>query len=235
MFIDWPGVTETAWRTVIGFVTLLILVRLLGKKQISNITLFTYITGIAMGNIAGDMVVHRKDITLEDGLTGLVLWAALTFAVEYISLKSSKARIILDGEPTIIIKKGKIMQDKLTKLRLNMDDVTMLLRSKDVFSIKDVEYAILEPNGEVSILKKPELHSITKKDMDIPQSVITHVPTELIVDGYLVEKNMRELDIPTQWLINQLEKYDVTSIQDVFYAEIQSDGTLFVDKKDNKP
>lgn len=96
---------ETSMRTLIGFVVLLILTRLLGKKQLSQITFFTYITGIALGNIAGDMVVHM-DIKLIDDVTGLIVWSILTFIVEFISLKSSKARVYLDGEPTIVIKKG---------------------------------------------------------------------------------------------------------------------------------
>ncbi|MGI5997727.1 MAG: DUF421 domain-containing protein [Lutispora sp.] len=89
-------ILETSLRTIIGFTVLLILTRLLGKKQLGQLTIFTYITGIAMGNIAGDMVVHR-DIKLIDGIAGLVMWAILTFIVELISLKSSKARVLLDG------------------------------------------------------------------------------------------------------------------------------------------
>lgn len=84
---------------MIGFVVLLFLTRLLGKKQLGQLTFFTYITGIAMGNIAGDMVVHR-DIKLIDGVIGLAIWAILTFVLEIISLKSAKARVILDGEPS---------------------------------------------------------------------------------------------------------------------------------------
>ncbi len=101
---------ETTFRTFIGFCVLLLLTRLLGKKQLGQLTIFTYITGIALGNIAGDMVVHR-DISLVDGVTGLVMWGILTFIVELISMKSAKARVLLDGEPTIVIKKGEIMED----------------------------------------------------------------------------------------------------------------------------
>nr|WP_308303517.1 YetF domain-containing protein [Bacillus canaveralius] len=126
------SIYTTSMRTLLGFAVLLFLTRILGKKQLSQMTFFTYITGIALGNIAGDMVVHR-DIKVIDGVTGLVVWALLTIVVEYISLKSSIARVILDGEPSIIIKKGKILEKTMASNKLNMDDLTMLLRLKIFF------------------------------------------------------------------------------------------------------
>jgi uncharacterized membrane protein YcaP (DUF421 family) len=117
-----------------------------------------------MGNIAGDTAIH-KDITIAEGVVGLILWAFFSFLLEYVSIKSSKLRVILDGEPTIVIKKGKILEHAMAKQRLNIDDLTMLLRTKDIFSIKDIEYAILEPNGEISILRKSDIAPVTKKDI----------------------------------------------------------------------
>ena len=180
-------IVETSLRTIIGFTVLLILTRLLGKKLLGQLTFFTYITGIAMGNIAGDMVVHR-DIKLVDGVSGLIIWAFLTFVVEFVSLKSSKARVLLDGEPAIVIKKGVIMQRELAAQRLNMDDLTMLLRINNIFSIQDVDYAILEPNGQLSVLKRPDLEAVTKKDMQIQPESRIYLPTEIIVDGKVVKK-----------------------------------------------
>lgn len=216
------SVLETTFRTLIGFVVLLVLTRILGKKQISQMTFFTYITGIALGNIAGDMVVHR-DITVRDGVTGMVMWAVLTFAVELASLKSSKARVMLDGEPTIVIKEGKVMERAMSVNRLNMDDLSMLLRSKDVFSVGEVDYAVLEPNGQLSVLKK----------MEPPRNRRRFLPTELIVDGQLVERNLRELQLTREWLENELRQKGIESMDDVFYVEVQRDGSLYVDRRED--
>ena len=224
------NILETSIRTTIGFFILLVLTRILGKKQMGQLTIFTYITGIAMGNIAGDMVVHR-DIAIVDGITGLTLWAIWTLIVEYISLKSSKARVMLDGEPTIVIKKGEIMYDKLTTQRLNIDDLTMLLRTNNVFSIKDVEYAILEPNGQLSVLKKPDKEQVTRKDLNLPINNILYIPTEIIVDGKLVDSNLKEIGQTREWLDEQLKKFGLNSIKEVLYAEMQSDGSLYINKK----
>jgi uncharacterized membrane protein YcaP (DUF421 family) len=224
------SVFETSLRILVGFSILLVLTRLLGKKQLGQLTIFTYITGVTLGNIAGDMVVHR-DIKLIDGATGLILWALLTFAVEYISLKSSKARVLLDGEPTILIRRGVIMQKELAAQRLNMDDLTMLLRVNSVFSIQDVDYAILEPNGQLSILKKPALETVTKQDLQIQPESRNYLPTEIIVDGKLVAKNLKESNLDDNWLDKQIKQAGLNSIKEVFFAELQSDGSLYISKK----
>lgn len=224
------SILEISFRTSAGFLILLILTRLLGKKQLGQLTIFTYITAIAMGNIAGDMVIHR-DIKLLDGVVGLILWAVLTFLVEYLSLKSSKARVLLDGEPSIVIKKGEIMQKELASQRLNMDDLTMLLRINNVFSIAEVDYAILEPNGQLSILKKPEHNLVTKNDMKVLINTQKYLPAELIVDGKLVDKNMKEYNLNRGWLDKELIKVGINSINQVFFAELQSDGSLYISKR----
>ena len=224
------NIAETALRAAIGFIILLGLTRLIGKKQMGQLTIFTYITGIALGNIAGDMVVHR-DISIVDGLVGMILWAVLVWIVEYSSLKSTHVRVALDGEPTIVIKKGEIMQDRLKSQRLNVDDLTMLLRTNNVFSIRDVDYAILEPNGQLSILKKSENQQVTKQDMHIPVTPKPYIPAEIIVDGRPVDKNMKEYGLSRQWLHGELKKAGIHSVDDVFFAEIQSDGSLYISRK----
>lgn len=224
------GFYETLLRTSIGFALLLFLTRVLGKKQLGQLTIFTYITGVAMGNMAGDMIIHR-DVAIIDGVISLIVWVLLIFAVEFISLKSSKARVLLDGEPTILIKKGQILQDKLKLQRMNMDDLTMLLRTNNVFSVQDVEYAILEPNGQLSILKKSEKEQPTRKDMNIAMPDLLYIPTEIIVDGKLVPKNLREVGVTQQWIEQQLNKSGIDSMEQVLYAELQGDGTLYISKK----
>lgn len=102
-----PEIMTTAIRTLTGFFVLLILTRLMGKKQLGQLTIFTYITGIAIGNMAGELIIH-KDVPIAGGITGLVLWCVLVYIVEYASLKSPKIRVALDGEPTIVIKGGRL-------------------------------------------------------------------------------------------------------------------------------
>ncbi|WP_027094432.1 DUF421 domain-containing protein [Cohnella thermotolerans] len=223
----------TTLRTLLGFAFLLLLTRLLGKKQLGQITFFTYITGIALGNIAGELVVER-DVSVLAGLTGLTVWAMLTMAVEQVSLKSPRARVLLDGEPSIVIKNGRLVERAIRSSKLNMDDLTMLLRDKNVFSIREVDYAIFEPNGKLSVLKKQDEEPVTKKDMQIAPRPRTFLPSELIVDGNVVAQNLKEWGLDREWLNRQLEKSGVRSVEEVFYAELESDGTVYVAKKRTK-
>lgn len=220
---------EILFRTAISFVALLVLTRLLGKKQVGHLTFFNYVTGITFGSTTAEIIVNRH-ITLLQGISSLVLWSLLAFLIAWIGLQSVKAREILDGQPTILIKKGEILEKALAKQHLNIDDLSMLLRNKDVFSPKEVEFAILEPDGQLSVLKKEELLPSTKKDIKANITPIQRIPTELVVDGKIVEKNLKKLDVSEVWLDRQLKKAKIDSLDQVFYAELQLDGTLYIDK-----
>jgi len=220
---------ETVLRTLLGFAVLLILTRLLGKKQLSQLTIFTYITGIVLGEITGMMVLD-KSIPVLDGIIALVLWSALVFVIEIISLKSARARVVMDGEPEIVIKKGRIIEKSLKKQRLNLDDLAMQLRLHQVFSVTDVEYAILEPNGALTVMKKSGLDPVTKEDMQIPPEPVG-MPSEIITDGKIVEKNLPELGYTRQDLEAELRRQGIKRVKDVLYAELQKDRTLYVQKR----
>jgi len=223
---------EILLRTVASFVSLLILTRLLGKKQMSDITFFNYITGITLGSIAASIAVD-PEVSIRRGLLSLAIWTLLTVLVGKLSLKYPKIRVLLDGEPTIIIKKGKILEKAMAAMHLNMDDLSMLLREKNIFSIQQVDYAILEPHGRISILKKAEHEQVTKADMKLPVQPHAYMPSELIVDGQIVTKNLNDLSLTIEWLDAELRKAGsaLSQLKNIFYAELQSDGTIHVDKK----
>ncbi|MFS0604060.1 DUF421 domain-containing protein [Peribacillus frigoritolerans] len=220
---------EMILRATASFIVLLILTRLLGRKQLSQLTFFNYITGITIGSIAAD-IGGESETPFFNGLTSLVWWSFLTFLVSYLGLKSSKVRVTIDGEPIIVIKEGKIFEEKLKKLRLNMDDLSMLLREQNVFSVQDVANATFEPNGKLSIMLKPENQPVTKKDQNVLTVKPMYIPMELVVDGKVVEKNLKESGVSKEWLKNQLKNFKV-NMQDVFYVELQKDGSLYIDKR----
>nr|WP_289136844.1 DUF421 domain-containing protein [uncultured Brevibacillus sp.] len=234
LLIQGFALLDIIFRTSITFVILLIMTRLLGKKQLSHLTFFNYVTGITVGSIAAE-IVSKPDMPLASGLTSLIWWTFLTMLVGYIGIKSSKARIAIDGEPTIVIRDGLIIDSALAKTRLNLDDLSMMLRERDAFSIKEVEYAILEPHGKLSVLKKAEYQPATKKDVRTKIVRPRFIPSEIISDGKYVEKNLEELKISRTWVERQLEKAGIHSVENVFYAELQSDGSLYIDQRDPKP
>lgn len=214
-------------RSALIFITMLILTRILGNKQMSQLTFFNYITGITIGSIAGNMISAHGEPFWEE-LIGLAFWCILTILVAYISMKFPKIRVLLDGEPTILIKNGIIQRHTLKSFNINLDDLSMLLRQQEVFSFNEVSYAILEPDGKLSILKKPEYQTPNKKDLNLRINPPKYIPSEIIVDGRIVTRNLKELGLTTEWLKRELKSKGYNSADQIFYAELQSDGSLYV-------
>jgi len=220
-------------RVTFGFIILLILVRIIGNKQLGQLNVFTYISGIVIGSMVSDIILH-SDIPFWPSMLGVMLWVGLAILVELAALKSVRVREALDGQPIILIKKGEIQQRALKKERLNIDDLTMMLRTNNVFSITDVDYAILEPNGDLSILKQELKESVTKADMNIKPTHPKYMPSALITDGRFIKKNLRELNLSEEYVFSILNDMNINDAAKILYAEIQKDGQLHVQLREAK-
>ncbi|MFJ7934636.1 DUF421 domain-containing protein [Sporosarcina sp. NPDC096371] len=224
---------ETLFRTTVAFIVLLILARFMGKKQISQLSFFHYVTGITIGSIAAE-IAAQQETAFVDGVIAMIWWALLTLLMSYIALKSKKARVILDDQPTIIMYEGRLVEEAMRKSRLHLSDLNMMLREQGIFSIKEVQYAIFETNGNLSVLKKADQEPATKKDVHAPAPEPKYLPSEIIADGKIVKKNLTELHLTEEWVYDQLKKQGIGKVDQVFYAEIQTDGSLHVhEKSDN--
>jgi uncharacterized membrane protein YcaP (DUF421 family) len=225
------NMVEVFSRTVGAFLVLFLLTRLMGRKQISQLTFFNYITGISIGAIAGSLSVDSS-LKISSGMVSLLTWVGLTLIVGFIDMKSRKARKILIGEPVIVIKQGKVMERQLKKLRLDMDELNHLLRGKNIFSIQDVEYAILETNGEISVLLKEGKQPLKQENLpyQLSKQPQTPIPVQIIADGKMIDENLRQLNLNRSWVDDQL-KHAGTNLAEVFYAELQQDGSLYIDKR----
>src|SRR5699024_1512341 len=224
------AVLEMTLRSVVTFVTLLWLTRIMGKKQLSQLSYFHYITGITIGSIAGE-ISAQSETYFSNGFIALVWWFIFTMAMSFILMRWKGARKVLDDEPTIIIRDGKILPRSLKSLRLHMDDVMMLLREQSIFTIQDVDWAIMENNGQLSVLKKTTQLESTKLDVKADTTEPKYFPTDLISDGLILYDNLRELELDEAWLEKKLRRKDVEDIAEVFYAQIQPDGSIDVHKK----
>ncbi|MDW0109675.1 DUF421 domain-containing protein [Sporosarcina aquimarina] len=224
---------EMILRTSLAFLVLLVLARFMGKKQISQLTFFHYVTGITIGSIAAD-IAGESETPFMDGLVAMIWWAALTVFMNFLTMKSKKVRVLLDDKPLIVIQKGKIEEGALKKARLTLNDLNMLLREQSIFSIKEVYYAIFETNGNLSVMKRMGDENATKTDVNASAKEPKYIPTEIISDGELILENLAELDLTEQWAYDQLKKKGVNRVDQVYYAEIQPNGELYVDLKTSK-
>ncbi|WP_244213801.1 DUF421 domain-containing protein [Paenibacillus barcinonensis] len=225
--------TVVAVRAIIAFLTLIIYTRVLGKQQMGNLTYFDYINGITIGSIAG---TFATDLSSKAWIhfVALTIFTLITILFQYITLKSRALSNIMDSDPTLIIQNGKILEQNLSKMRVKFEELTMMLRQKDVFDLTTVNYGILEPDGTLSIALKPEQQPVTAGDMNIhppPQKLMT----ELIVDGVLMKQNLAQRNKSSQWLTEQLKKQNLT-VQDIAFAAILPNDKLYIDLyKDQLP
>lgn len=225
---------ELLLRIAIGFIVLLSMARWAGRKEISQMTFFNLVSAIAFGSIAAALVINPS-VSITNGIIALLGWAAFTVLTDLIHIKSKRARKFIVGDPVIVIKNGKIMEDALRQTRLDTDSLQARLREKSIFSMTDVDYAIFETDGKLSVLKKESKQTVMKSDLNIGKSQGNLVPlsTELVSDGKVNQINLAIVNKDLNWLDSQLQQAGVQSINDVFFAEIQPDGNLYIDKRDD--
>ncbi|RSK28327.1 DUF421 domain-containing protein [Bacillus sp. HMF5848] len=229
------SVSELLWRIGITFFMLLILTRIMGRKEISQMTFFNFVSAISIGTIAGSVVVNSS-INFRNGLITLVSWTGITLLLGYIDIKSKKARKLIEGDPLIVIRNGKILEKAMKKARLDLDALNVKLREKNVFAVAEVDYAIFEIDGKLSVMKKTAQQPATKNDINMTSLTpsVVSIPTEVISDGNVNQNNLEKLNLNQGWLMQQLELAGVESINDVFYAEVQKDGSVYFDTYSDK-
>jgi uncharacterized membrane protein YcaP (DUF421 family) len=226
------GIPELLLRITIGFLVLFLLTRILGRKEISQLSFVNFVSSIAIGSIAANFVVNQ-DINILHGVIALVGWTVFTFAMAFIDIWSIKGRKIVSGDPVSVIKAGKIVDKALSRDQLDLDALMAMLREKNIFSIAEVDYAIFETNGKLSVLPKEGKQPVTKTDMNVPgKSKVYPIPTEIIVDGKILPENLEKLKLDTNWVNQQLEEVGVNTVSEVFFGQVQTDGSLFIDKKE---
>ncbi|MEJ8776682.1 DUF421 domain-containing protein [Pseudogracilibacillus sp. ICA-222130] len=219
----WPMFYET----IFGIFALYILTRVLGKTQISQLTAFDFIAAIVLGELVGNALFDKKTGLLDIGFV-ILLWGIILYIIEIVTQKFKGSRFLLEGKPAILIHEGNLVYEELRKNKIDLNEVLHLLRMKDIFSLQEVYYAILETNGELSVLKKAEYESPTKQDLQLPLQQ-TFVATPVIMDGEIIYDNLKEIDMTEKQLRQSLEaQHQIGKIKDVFYAEFVPGQPLFL-------
>jgi uncharacterized membrane protein YcaP (DUF421 family) len=222
-----PEYAEVALRALFSFVVLFTCARVLGKKQISQLTFFDYVVGIVIGDMAAQLAIDTS-MKIVNASIGLVVYTLLSVIIAYGAIKSFKFRDLVESSPSILIKDGKIMEKGLFKHKMTYDDLMNGLREKDAFIIDEVEMAILETNGQISVMKKPEYQALTPKDIGLRMKD-NHAPSLIIIDGTLLENRIKSLGYTKDWLHSEIKKKGAKDFKDVFLAQIDSNGNVYVD------
>lgn len=226
-----PDWLEVALRTLFAVVILFLMTRLLGKRQISQLSFFEYITGITIGSLAAYISMDLESHWLL-GFVSLIVWVLVSLGIEFLQMKSKKVRDFIDSKATILIKDGKILEDNVKKERLSSDELLQQLRKKNVFKTADVEFAVIEPNGEINVLLKKEHQPLTPSHLGITVGPEPE-PQTVIMDGKMMDEPLATIGLSREWLYTELEKIGVT-IENVFLGQVDAYGQLYVDLYDDK-
>lgn len=223
---DWLNVL---FRSLGLFALVFFVVRIVGKKPTAT-TPFRFVANVVVAVLTALMVVGVVE-NLAFGLVALGVWLLLPLLLDYLALRSKAIHDVLHGKETILIKQGKIMEENLEKVRLTGEDLLKDLRAKNVFSVADVEFAVLETSGDINVMLKADKKPVTPFDLEwkvMPQTE----PQTIILDGNVLHDPLTELGLTLGWIQTQLESSGV-SLDNVFLGQVNSAGELFLDLFDD--
>ncbi len=224
--MDFSFLGDLTLELILGFFALLLITKVLGKTQISQITPFDFISSLVLGELLGN-AIYDKDINLFTILYTVFLWTFLIYMIERITQKYRKSRGFFEGTPSVLIKDGQIDFKELKREKLDINELMSLLRGRDVFSVREIEYAILEPNGSLSILKKAQYDTPTKGELNM-NGIKAYLPVALILDKEIMFDNLNACGFDEVWLKKQLKVKGVNGVEEVFFAEWKYDEGLHI-------
>ncbi len=193
-----------AFRTIFLYVLILFIFRVMGKREVGELSLMDLVIFVMIAEVAS-FAIDNPDRKLFDSIMPMLLLLVIQLVTSYLSLKSKKIRDLIDGDPSVIIRNGEIIETEMRKQRYNLDDLFQQLREQQIGSIQDVSYAFLEPSGNLSVFKFDGDHPV------LP----------LIVDGDVQESHLRLIQQDKGWLLNELKKIHITDPKTVFYCSYE--------------
>lgn len=212
-----------------AFVTLFILTKIMGNREMSQLSMFDYINGITIGSIAAEMAT-ALEADFKEPLLAMVIFAALSVLTSYLTNKSIKARRLLTGRPVILYENGKLYEKNLSRNRLDVNEFLTQCRINGYFDLNEIHTAILEPNGKVSFLPAVGSRPATPEDLNLTPQQKTPV-ANVIIDGHIMRKNLQHTGNDENWLNSQLSALGTGKISDVFLATCDCNNKLTVYKK----
>lgn len=219
----------TFFRSIVLYVLVLIVMRLMGKREIGQLQPFELAIAIMIADLAS-IPMTEIGIPIYYGIVPILGLLMMHMFISFLNMKSIKAREILCGRPSILIYRGKIIEKELKKQRFTINELEERLRGNDVFNIGDVEYAILETSGQVTVIQKPEKRNVTPEDLNITPDY-EGIPYDLVVDGKVMTENLKELGKNYKWLEKQTEKFNMKP-EEALVVTLDAKGQIFCQKKE---
>jgi len=226
MNIDFKELLDVTVRAISSLVTLFLVTKMLGKKQVSQLSLFDYVIGISIGNFAAEMTINLESHEI-NGIWAVVLFGLFAYLISWLTMKSIALRRFFMGTPTIIIQHGKILEKNLKKVKFDINDMLEEIRCEGYFDLSQVDYAVMEANGKFSILPKPEYRPVTPKDMKlkVPEESLC---ANIIIDGKIMHNNLKNINKDEKWLKKELKVKGYHDISKILLATVDNNQKVTI-------
>ena len=223
---------NTTYRAFISLITLFLITKLIGKRQVAELSLFDYVIGISIGNFAAEMTINLDSNEI-NGIVSVIIFGFIAYAVSYLTLKSKKARKFFTGGPTLLIQNGKIIADNMKKVKFDLDDLLEICRCNGYFDINQIEYALMEANGELSFLPKVEYKPVTVGDLDLKIKQDSLV-ANILMDGKIIESNLEKMGKDVKWLKHELKVKGYKEYDDILLVTLDINDKITIYEKEFK-
>ncbi len=232
MNINYAELLNVTLRALISLITLFLVTKMIGKKQVSQLSLFDYVIGISIGNFAAEMTINLESEEIY-GIIAVLIFGLVAYIVSILTIKSITLRRFFMGTPTILIQKGKILQKNFIKVRYDINDILEQCRIKGYYDISNIEYAIVEANGELSILPKADYRPST--NIDNKNKVQNDgLCANIIIDGKLMHKNINYVNITEEKILKELKNKNI-DINNILLATYDINNKIkFYEKNKNE-
>lgn len=221
------------FRTILVLIILFFITKMMGKKQISELNFFDYVVGITIGSIAADISLDIEKNMIA-GITALFIYGFISYIISFVSIKSILARRFFIGVPTVLVEKGKIIESGLKKSKIDVNDLLMVARENGYFNLDEIDYALMEVNGNISFLPKEKEKPVTKKDIKIKCSN-EGLTVNAIIDSKYMANNMKAINKDKEWLDHELKVNGYDNYDNILLATIDNNYKVTIYEKNVKP
>lgn len=211
---------------IVAFVTLFVMLRLLGKRQLAELNFYDYVSGLTLGNVTADMITNQDSIVIYNVGT-IIFWAIIAYGLSMLTNKNYTWKKILEGKPRVVVHQGKLQTETFLKQNFSIFDILEGLRAQGVFDITDVDTAVLEADGTISVLKKADKQPLTPSDMSVKTTQSGfYVP--VVFRGKLLKSNLAPHGIKEKDVETALKKKNIQDLSQLYYAEMNPQKELYV-------
>ena len=226
MNIDMMECLSIIPRSIMSLVTLFLVTKLIGKKQVSELSLFDYVIGISIGNFTAEMTMNLDGQYL-NGVVAIIVFGLIAYLVSIVTMKSIVLRRIIIGVPTILIQNGKIIERNVKNVKLDINDLLEQCRGNGYFDLNEIEYAIMEANGKISIMPKSEYKPLTPKDMNLKVKK-TGLCANVIIDGHYMKNNIENMHKTVEWVEKELKVKGYKDISKILLATLDIEDKITI-------